>query len=93
MRQSRVEPVFGTLTQYLGMRKINVRGIAGANKCMHMAAITYNLKKLLKYSTRKSKSGAKSALLKQFEKYLNVMINNCILSLLNFDLNSLKAKN
>ena len=25
-RQSTVEPVFGTLTQYLGMRKVNVRG-------------------------------------------------------------------
>ncbi|UZO80617.1 transposase [Aquimarina sp. ERC-38] len=29
IRQSRVEPVFGTLTQYLGMQKINVRGISG----------------------------------------------------------------
>ncbi len=58
MRQSRVEPVFGTLTQYLGMGKVNVRGIQGANKCMHMSATTYNLKKLLKYITNFSKSGA-----------------------------------
>ena len=58
LRQSRVEPVFGTLTQYLGMRKVNVRGIQGANKCMHMAATAYNLKKLLKYRTNFTKSGA-----------------------------------
>ena len=57
-RQSTVEPVFGILTQYLGMGKINVRGLAGANKCMHMAATAYNLKKLLKYTTKKAKSGA-----------------------------------
>jgi transposase len=57
-RQSTVEPVFGILTQYLGMRKVNVRGLAGANKCMHMAATAYNLKKLLKYTTKKVKNGA-----------------------------------
>ncbi|WP_084418915.1 transposase [Arenibacter certesii] len=43
-RQGTVEPVFGTLTQFMGMRKINTIGIMQANKCMHMAAIAYNLK-------------------------------------------------
>jgi len=56
LRQSRVEPVFGILTQFLGMRKINVRGLVGANKCMHLAATAYNLKKLLKYKSIKAKS-------------------------------------
>jgi len=31
-RQSTVEPVFGTLTQFMGMRKINTIGIKQANK-------------------------------------------------------------
>jgi len=35
------------------MRRVNTRGIAQANKCMLMAAIAYNLKKLLKFTTRK----------------------------------------
>jgi hypothetical protein len=35
----------------MDMRKINTRGIESANKVMLMAAIAYNLKKLLKYQT------------------------------------------
>ncbi|MFA9370892.1 MAG: transposase [Labilibaculum antarcticum] len=35
-RQSTVEPVFGTLTQFMGLRKINTIGIEQANKVMHM---------------------------------------------------------
>jgi len=53
LRSSTVEPVLGTLVNYLGMRRVNTRGIAQANKCMLMAAITDNLKKLLKFTTRK----------------------------------------
>ncbi len=41
-RQSTVEPVFGTLTQFMGLRKINTIGIEQANKVMQMAAIAYN---------------------------------------------------
>lgn len=48
-RQSTVEPVFGTLTQFMGMRKVNTRGIANASKVMLMSAMAYNLKKYLKY--------------------------------------------
>lgn len=50
-RQSTVEPVFGTLTQFLGLRKINTRGIANANKVMLMSAMAYNIKKYLKHLT------------------------------------------
>ncbi|MEO8934662.1 MAG: transposase [Xanthomarina sp.] len=38
-RQSKVEPVFGTLTQFMGLRKINTIGIKQANKVMHLAAM------------------------------------------------------
>ncbi|WP_348636638.1 transposase [Mariniflexile litorale] len=57
-RQSTVEPVFGTLTQFLGLRKINTIGIKQANKVMHMAAMAYNLKKYLKFTQKRVKSGA-----------------------------------
>ena len=53
---SSVEPVFGILTQFMGMRKVNTRGITQANKCMHLAAIAYNLKKLLKHTKPKAAS-------------------------------------
>jgi hypothetical protein len=53
LRSSTVEPVLGTLVNYLGMRRVNTRGLEQANKCMLMAAIAYNLKKLLKFTTRK----------------------------------------
>lgn len=49
-RQSTVEPVIGTLVTYLGMKKVNVKGLAQTNKCITMAAVAYNLKKLLKNS-------------------------------------------
>lgn len=48
-RQSTVEPVWGTLTQFTGLRKINTIGIKQANKVMHLAATAYNLKKLMKF--------------------------------------------
>jgi len=57
-RQSTVEPVFGTLTQFMGLRKINTIGIKQANKIMHMSAIAYNLKKYLKFTKKHVKSGA-----------------------------------
>jgi transposase len=57
-RQSTVEPVFGTLTQFMGLRKINTIGLKQANKVMHLAAIAYNLKKYLKFTQKRTKSGA-----------------------------------
>lgn len=58
-RQSTVEPVFGTLTQFMGLRKINTIGIQQANKVMHMSAIAYNLKKYLKFIVKNVKIEAK----------------------------------
>lgn len=60
-RSSTVEPVFGTLTQFMGLRKINTRGISNANKCMLMSAMAYNLKKYLKFIEKKAKSEVKAA--------------------------------
>ncbi len=57
-RQSTVEPVFGTLINHMGLRKINTRGIEQANKVMLMAATAYNLKKYLKFTKNLSQSMA-----------------------------------
>jgi hypothetical protein len=52
-RSSTVEPVLGTLVNFLAMRRVNTRGIKQAAKCILMSAIAYNLKKLLKWQQRK----------------------------------------
>ena len=53
LRQSTVEPVLGTLINFLAMKRVNTRGIKLANKCMLMAAIAYNLKKMMKFKTNR----------------------------------------
>ena len=68
-RQSTVEPVFGTLTQFMGLRKVNTIGIKQANKVMQMAAIAYNIKKHLKFVQKRVKSEAKSELHSFLMKY------------------------
>jgi len=68
-RQSRVEPVFGTLTQFPGLRKINTKGIKQANKVMHMAAIACNLKKYLKFDQKLAQIKRKSLALKNSAIY------------------------
>lgn len=50
-RQATVEPVIGTLVNYLGMKKVNTKGLQQANKCMTLSAVAYNIKKLLKHKT------------------------------------------
>ena len=49
-----MEPVWGTLINYLGLRKINARGLAQVNKIVLMSATVYNLKKLLKFQNKKT---------------------------------------
>lgn len=50
LRSATVEPVLGTLVNFLSMRRVNTRGLRSANKCMLMAAVAYNLKKLLRFT-------------------------------------------
>ena len=47
LRSSTVEPVLGTLVNFTAMRQVCTKGIGLANKCMIMAAVAYNLKKLI----------------------------------------------
>ena len=58
-RMSTVEPVFGTLINFLGLRKVNTLGQKAAHKCMLMAATAFNLKKLLKYARKPQRIIAK----------------------------------
>lgn len=53
LRSSTAEPVLGTLVNFLSMRRVNTRGLKSANKCMLMAAVAYNLKKLLRFTAPK----------------------------------------
>ncbi|GAC1595207.1 MAG: hypothetical protein NVS3B25_18670 [Hymenobacter sp.] len=56
VRQSTVEPVFGSLIHHYGLRRMNVRGHASAHKTMLLTAVAYNLKKLLKYRPERQMS-------------------------------------
>lgn len=60
LRSSTVEPVIGTLANYLAMKRVNTRGLQQANKCMLMAAVAYNLKKLLNFRGNKAGSMIKA---------------------------------
>lgn len=53
-RQCTVEPVFDTLTQFMGLRKVYTIGIKQANKVLLMAAVAYNLKKYLKFTQKQA---------------------------------------
>src|SRR5207248_10595876 len=56
LRQSTVEPVLGTLINFMGLRRIWTRGIIQANKFMMGAATAYNLKKWLNYQSTNRKT-------------------------------------
>ena len=67
-RQSTVEPVLGTLINFMGVRRIWTRGLKSANKFMLGAAIAYNIKKWLNYKAPKIKTAAMA--IKKIEKGL-----------------------
>lgn len=54
LRMQTVEPVFGSLQQYYGLRRIYVRGKNSAYKVMLMAASAFNLKKWVKQITKET---------------------------------------
>lgn len=52
-RGSTVEPVLGTMLNFLNLKRVNTRGIEQANKHVMMSALTYNLKKLIRWAGKK----------------------------------------
>lgn len=79
LRSSTVEPVIGTLVSYLAMKRVNTRGIKQANKCMLMAAVAYNLKKLLKWKSTKVSTIVKSMEIKAEKAFLKLVLLLCSL--------------
>jgi len=55
LRMHTVEPVFGSLQQYYGLRRMNVRGRNSASKVMLMSAAAFNLKKWVKTIIKNTK--------------------------------------
>ena len=53
IRSRTVEPVLGTLINFLNMKRVNTRGIKQATKHVLMAALCYNLKKYMKFKVNK----------------------------------------
>jgi hypothetical protein len=89
VRSKTVEPVIGTLVNFTNMKRVNTRGIKNANKHVLMASLTYNLKKYLRFITKKPSILAQVISLKQgkcfaFVKTVFPSINNSILSTPNF---------
>ncbi len=73
IRSKTVEPVLGTLLNFMGMRRVNTRGIKQANKHVLMASLCYNLKKYLKFIRLNpiANKNYKLALREQPYNYLN----------------------
>ncbi len=73
IRSKTVEPVLGTLLNFMGMRRVNTRGIKQANKHVLMASLCYNLKKYLKFVCIKSLANKnyKLAMKEQFQNIIN----------------------
>ncbi|QEK50893.1 IS1182 family transposase [Pedobacter aquae] len=55
IRSRTVEPVLGTLINFMNLKRLNTRGMISANKHVLMSAMAYNLKKLMKFSRPKIK--------------------------------------
>jgi Transposase DDE domain len=63
IRSSTVEPVLGTLINFLNMKRVNTRGINQATKHVLMAALCYNLKKYMKFKGNKTVTATQTLLL------------------------------
>lgn len=60
LRQSRAEPVLGTLISFLALRRINTRGQASAHKVMLLSAMAFNLRKLLRWNRKTDLAAARA---------------------------------
>lgn len=60
IRSKTVEPVLGTLINFLNLRRLNTRGMKSANKHVMLSAMCYNLKKLIKFERLKQQTKAQA---------------------------------
>jgi len=94
-RSATVEPVLGTLINYHNMRRVNTRGMSGANKHVLMAALTYNLKKYLRFTSKKipaCRTGRKTIAneIRIIEQSIQNFVQLSFYDLFNFNMTSLK---
>jgi transposase len=75
IRKSTVEPVIGTLVEYTGMKKLYTKGIVLANKCVLLAGIAYNLKKLLNHQECKLKTKLSRYNQQLYELFFSISAN------------------
>jgi hypothetical protein len=52
-----VEPVLGTLLNFMGIRKIITKGLGLAHKEKLLAASAYNLRKLMRFTQKRVQTG------------------------------------
>jgi ribosomal protein S17E len=88
IRSKTVEPVIGTLVNFMNMKRVNTRGIKSSNKHVLMASLVYNLQKYLRFIVKKPSILAQAIALSEGEIYaslksVSVFINNSILSVSN----------
>jgi len=76
LRQATVEPVLGTLLNYMGMGKINTRGLELAHKGMLLAATAYNLQKLMKYIQRRCQTAVMALPRTELESFFRYILSN-----------------
>lgn len=72
IRSSTVEPVLGTLINFLNMKRVNTRGLNQATKHVLMAALCYNLKKYMKFQSRKVNYAVKSMEMNKNGGFINI---------------------
>jgi transposase len=77
IRSKTVEPVLGTLLNFLGMRKVYTRGINSVHKHCLMASLCYNLKKLIKFKSTKLKIEANALKINEHLKEKYQLIKLC----------------
>ena len=77
IRSKTVEPVLGTLINFMNMKRVNSRGIKQANKHIILSALCYNLKKYMKFISKNRKiRAAEKALQSQFHIILKLLALN-----------------
>ena len=84
VRSKTVEPVLGTLVNFTNMKRVNTRGIKQANKPVLMAALTYNLKKYLKFIAKKPQSqvGVVCVIKRGAQAFLKIVLDGANLGFL-----------
>jgi hypothetical protein len=75
-RSSTVEPVWGTLINFTGMKRLNARGLEAANKMLLLSATVYNLKKWLRFTAPQSTTKTMALLETKTEKGFSLIKNH-----------------